>query len=248
MGELHLEVLSTRIVRDYRVPVTIGTPRVSYREGVIRAGEGEGSFSQTVQQRHVAATVRMRLEPCGDIEPRVVSGVDATTISMAFLQAALEGVRGGLSSGPFGGYPMIHVAGTVLSAAAAENAGADFAFAAAAEAAVREALAKAGAQLYEPVMALAVETPEEFLGGIIHDLNGRRAEIVEIGERGKLRVVKAKVALAETFGYATAVRGLSTGRASYSLEPLAYVPVPRTRAKTILGYDPDADRARPAAN
>ena len=242
MGELHLDVLRTRIVRDFKAPVNTGTPRVSYREGVAGSGRGEGVFEQTVAGKDVYAAVDVELAPAdGSTEPETICDLAPELYPASWRQAMLEGVRGGLSSGPLGGYPLIRLQARVLSARTRENASSDVAWTAAAEAATRAALSKAGALLYEPVMMLEVLTPEEFLGGIIHDLNGRRAEILEIGRRGLLGLVRATAPLARMFGYATAARGLSTGRASYSMEPHAYAPVPRARMKDILGYDPACD-------
>ncbi len=175
-----------------------------------------------------------------EIEPQLEIIPTEALLPKACRNAIQEGLRGGFLSGPLGGYQMIHVKAVVTSVKSRENELSELACTAAAEAALREAVNKAGAMLYEPLMALEVTTPDEFMGNIIHDLNGRRAEISEISQHGILRLVKAKVALAEMFGYATAVRGLSTGRANYSMEPCAYAPVPKNRIKEILGYDPEA--------
>ena len=243
MGELHLDVLATRISRDYKIGINTGSPRVSYREGIAVPATGIGVFEHTVSNRQNYAEITVRVEPLPDeLEAKIEIVADEASCSRAQRAFIADGVRGGFLSGPLGGYPMIHTLARVTAVRSRENELTDLACTVAAEAAFHDAVRKAGAILFEPMMSLEVVTPEEFLGGIIHDLNGRRAEIAEIGQRGALRLVKARVALAEMFGYATVVRGLSTGRAAYSLEPCAYAPVPKGRTQDILGYDSEAAR------
>ncbi len=240
MGELHLDVLTTRIIRDYKVGVNTGSPRVSYREGPTMKGNGSGTFEQTIANKGNYAEIAVSVEPnAAELEPKVELEISDALYTPIQRQVIAEGVRGGFLSGPLGGYPVINSFAKVLSVKSRENELTDLACAAASEIALRNALQNAEVALFEPMMSLEVTAPEEFLGAIIHDLNGRRAEISEIGQRGALRLVKARVALSEMFGYATVVRGLSTGRANYSMEPCAYSQVPRQRMKDILGYDPD---------
>ncbi|MDR0362877.1 MAG: elongation factor G [Planctomycetota bacterium] len=238
MGELHLDVLATRISRDYKVGINTGSPRVSYREGTADAATGVGQFDQFVANRGNYAVVTLRVEPYPDqMEPLVEMEIDETPYTPTQLALITDSVRGGFLSGPLGGYPVIHARAVVTAVKSRENELTELACTVATEAALRNAMANAGSVLYEPMMSLDVTVPEEFLGGIIHDLNGRSAEIAEIGQRGQMRLVKARVPLARMFGYATVVRGLSTGRANYSMEPCAYAQVPRNKMKEILGYD-----------
>ncbi len=241
MGELHLEVLTTRITRDYRVPVNTGSPRVSYREGVTRTASGVGVFDQIIANKQNYAEVSVSVQPLPDeLLSRGEIAIPEGLYPQPILAAIEASIKNGFVSGPLGGYPVIHTLARIGNVKSREGETTELAVTAATEIALRDAIQKAGAILYEPVMSLEVTTPEEFLGNIIHDLNGRRAEIAEIGQAGQFRTVKAKVALAGMFGYATTVRGLSGGRADYSLEPCAYAPVPRQRLAEILGYDPDA--------
>ena len=241
MGELHLDVLTTRIVRDYRVPVNTGAPRVSYREGVTRESAGTGAFDQAIAGRQNYAEVSLSLIPNPDeLAARCELALPEGLFPKPILEALAASLRDNFASGPLGGYPVIHTLARVTELKSREGELTDLAAAAAAEAAMRNALHSGGSILYEPVMSLEVAVPEESLGAVIHDLNGRRAEISEVGQAGQFRFVKARVALAEMFGYAGAARGLSGGRAEYSLEPCAYAPVPRGRTREILGYDPEA--------
>jgi elongation factor G len=239
MGELHLEVLTARITRDYHIPVNTGAPRVAYREGAIREAVGTGAFEQTVAGKQNYAEVSLTVSPNPDelaakCEIALPEGLHPRDI----LEALAANLRDGFASGPLGGYPVIHTLARVVQLKSREGELTELAAAAAAEAALRQAMREGDAILYEPVMSLEVGVPEEFIGAVIHDLNGRRAMISEVGQTGTFRSVKARVALAEMFGYASAVRGLSGGRAEYSLEPCAYAAVPKNRIRDILGYDP----------
>lgn len=237
MGELHLDIISTRIIRDYKVPCNTGKPRVTYREAVSGRGRGRGVFEQAMGGKEHYAEVEVEICRQAESVPSLTISAPETMISHHYHEAVREGFAGGCISGPLGGYPLIHLQVDVIKGGTREGVEAGIAFTAAMEAAMREAVAKAGAELLEPIMALEVTTPEEFMGGIIHDLNGRRCEIQEIVMRGPLQVIHAKAPLAEMFGYATVVRGLSTGRASYSMEPCAFAPVPRKKWSDILGYE-----------
>lgn len=238
MGELHLDIIVTRITRDYKVSCNTGNPRVTYRESVGGSARGRGVFEQAMGGKEHYAEVEIRVQRAQESEPVLKISASETELAKHYHEAIREGFVGGCISGPLGGYPLIHLAVEVIRAGTREGCEATVAFTAAMEAAMREAVAKAAPELLEPIMALEVTTPEEFMGGIIHDLNGRRCEIQEIAQRGNLKVVHAKAPLAEMFGYATVVRGLSTGRASYSMEPCAFAQVPRKKWEDILGYSP----------
>ncbi|MCL2001718.1 MAG: elongation factor G, partial [Planctomycetes bacterium] len=212
MGELHLDILTTRIIRDYRVPINTGAPRVSYREGVTRSAAGVGIFDQIIANKPHYAEMSVTVLPFPDeLRSRGEIRLPAASISPPILAALEESIKNSFVSGPLGGYPVIHTLARIEKVHSREGEPSELAMTAAAEIAIRDAIQKAGVILYEPMMSLEVVTPEEFLGGIIHDLNGRRAEIDEIGQAGQLRTVKAKVALAGMFGYATTIRGLSGG-------------------------------------
>ncbi len=241
MGELHLEIIRLRITRDHKIQANTGTPRVTYRESISSPGRGEFAFEQTLAGRNHFARVVVEIAPNDrEVEPLMEIKAGEEQIPGNYHAAVREGLTGGCLSGPLGGYPLIHIAVNVVSGASHQSDSSEIAFTAAAEGALQAAVQGASPQLLEPIMALEVTTPEEFLGGIIHDLNGRNSEILEIGNRGRLRVIRARAPLASMFGYATVVRGLSTGRAAYSMEPHSFAPVPRRRYAEILGYEPDS--------
>ncbi len=245
MGELHLEVIRKRITRDYRVEANVGTPRVTYRESVRAAGRGKATYEQTLGGRGHYARVAVEIAPQSDqTEPLIDIAASELQIPKAYHEAVREGILNGCLSGPLGGYPLIHVRISVVDGRTHETDSSEMAFTAAAEEALREAIHSAGGQLEEPIMSLEVLTPEESLGSIIHDLNARNSEIVQVAERGNLRSVRARVPLAEMFGYATVIRSLSGGRATYSLEPWAFAALPRQKYAQVLGYDPEEHPVR----
>jgi len=244
MGELHLDIIKTRIIRDYRVPINTGRPRVTYRESVQEAGQGRARFEQTIAGQEHFAEVSVEVTPDSSaLTPSIEIAADALAIPGAYREAVEEGLRAGCLSGPLGGYPLINLRIRVIGGAAREKSSSGMAFTAAAEEALRRAVENGGALLLEPIMLLEIAAPDEFLGGIIHDLNGRHAEIQEIDSRGHLRVVRARAPLAEMFGYATTVRSLSAGRVTYTMEPCAFAPVARQQWSDILGYQLPAREA-----
>jgi elongation factor G len=237
MGELHLDIIRQRIVRDYSVNVKVGDPRVTYRESVSATAEKEATYEQQIGGRGHFGQLRVHVEPAPDLlHNEVVDELPAETLPNHFVQAAREGVLGALAGGPLGGYPVIYTRVRLVGVRLHESDSSEMAYTAAADRAVHEALEAADPRLLEPIMSLEVTVPEDFLGAVIHDLNGRRAEVGQVEPRGAHMVVHAQAPLAEMFGYATAVRSLTQGRATHALEPCAYAPVPRQRAQELLGY------------
>jgi elongation factor G len=225
MGMLHLEIKLKRMERDFRLRVRVGKPRVSYRETLGRKTQVEGECIKQAGTAGLFAKVRVELEPHhGDTPIEVISKVDSETVPAAFITAALQGIRGGLSTGDLG-YPVINVRATLLGCQVDQQFSNEMAFEAAGADAVNKAL-KDNVILLEPMMHLEVTVPEEYLGPVSADLNARRAEIKELLSRGKLRVVEALIPLAKTFDYSEKVRSLSQGRADWTMEPHSYQPAP----------------------
>ena len=239
MGELHLDIIKTRLIRDLKINCNTGSPRVTYRESILKKARAEDIFEQTIGQTQHFAAVTLEVEPDSTItEPVVTINVDNSVIPMKHHSAMLDGLRSSVSSGTLGGYLMIQLRVKIIGGRFHENNSSDMAFVVAADSALRKAFQLAQPCLLEPIMAVEISTPEEFMGGILHDLNGRRSEIREITRRGMLQIIHARAPLSEMFGYATVVRGLSTGRASYSMEPCEYAPVQKSELSKILGYTP----------
>jgi elongation factor G len=236
MGELHLEVLKNRLVRDFGVQANVGQPRVSYRQTVSGRGRARHTFQRMVAGKEQVATVELAVEPSPAADGTVSVTMEAPEeqIPPRFRAQVLEGVRFAAIGGLQSGYPVIDVSVRVVGGRVDEAASTDVAFHAAASGAFQEACEAAGRVLLEPVMRLEVSTPAEFVGPVQSDLARRGAVIEGDDLKGNLRVIRGKVPLSRMFGYSTAVRSLTQGRAGYSMEPAGFAPVSPEVAKTLM--------------
>jgi len=239
MGELHLEVLVHRMQRDFNLSVKVGRPRVSYRETIRKAVEAEGRFIRQTGGRGQFGVVTLRVEPrsSGDLEADPIDFVweiKGGAIPEEFRSSVESGIRDAASSGLVTGYPLIDVTVRVVDGKYHEVDSSEVAYEAAASLALQQAVEKAGVRLLEPIMRLQVVAPNEYFGDVSADLMARRAEIQDTHLRGTSRVITAMVPLAEMFGYATTVRSLTQGRATYSMEPSHYAVVPDEVARKLL--------------
>jgi elongation factor G len=227
MGELHLEVLTERLLREFQVRANVGTPWVSYKETVTRKQSGEGKFIRQSGGRGHYGHVVLTVEPLTDgtvfaFENRLEGDV----IPRVFIPAIEKGIREAMQNGVIAGGAMIGVKVTLTGGSSHEVDSTELAFKVAATMAVRDAVEKAHPVLLEPVMKVEVLAPEEYAGTVMNDLNGRRAHITGIEPRKKTQAIMARVPLAEMFGYATKLRNLSQGRAVFTMEFSSYEPVP----------------------
>ncbi len=235
MGELHLQVIRHRILRDFGLKVRVHTPRVSYRETIRSAVESTGEFHRQSAGVTQSARVKLRVEPFDgaesiSLENRLKPGVLPADLASILEQTVQDEARGG----GIVGYPLMKVKFTILDVGYRVGETTDVALQAAGADAVRQALNEAGVVLLEPIMKLEVVTPDEFLGSIQADLQARRALIVSSQRRGDLHVLEADVALLQMFGYSTQIRSLSQGRATYSMEPLKYDQAPPEVLESML--------------
>jgi elongation factor G len=236
MGMLHLEIKQNRMERDFRLKVRVGRPRVSYRETLARSITVEGECVKQAGTAGLFAKITVAFEPTHGKESAVIrSRVKPDALLPAYLSAAEQGIRGALQSGDLG-YPVINVQATIVDGKMDQQFSSEVAFEAAGADAVNKAL-RDNAVLLEPVMHLEVTLPEEYLGPVTADLNARRAEITEMHARGKLRVIEARIPLAQTFDYSENVRSLSQGRADWTMEPYAYAPAPPDVLRSFFGGD-----------
>jgi elongation factor G len=238
MGELHLEILKNKMTRDFRLGVHVGRPRVSYRETIKRAVHRvQGTCIRQTGGSGLYAKVTIDLEP--EPQPkgapvlRIVNALKGGVIPHEFIPAIEAGLREEAKSGGRTGYPLVDLKVTIVDGDYHEVDSNELAFRFAASDALRRAVEEAGPVLLEPIMKLEVVTPDEYLGNITGDLTARRAEITSTYTRGKLTVIEAKAPLERMFGYSTAVRSLSQGRASYSMEPLEYAPAPESMLEAL---------------
>jgi elongation factor G len=235
MGELHLDVLVDRMVREFKVAANIGKPQVSYRETIRRVAEGNGRFIRQTGGKGQYGHVILRLEPLEkgtgiEFADKTVGG----TIPKEYMRAIDHGVRAALETGVYAGYPMVDVRATVFDGSYHEVDSSEMAFKIAASMAVKAAVEKASPTILEPLMRVEVVMPEQFMGDVIGDLNRRRGHIEGMESRATTQVVRSFVPLSEMFGYATDLRSMTEGRASYSMELSHYAEVPGNLAAELV--------------
>jgi elongation factor G len=235
MGELHLEVLKDRMFREFKVKANAGQPMVAYRETITAKGTAEEIFEREIgghgQYGHVILEVTPRDRGAGnDIRIEVSKDV----IPAEFHQPICDGIKDSLVTGVLGNYSLVDIAVRVTGGKAHPVDSTDIAFRSAAAIATRKAVCAAKPVLLEPVMLLEIITPEEYMGDVMGDISGRRGKIRSMDNKGVAQVVLAEAPLAEMFGYATTLRSLSKGRASYSMEPKQFEIVPDTIQENIL--------------
>ncbi len=240
MGELHMEILKNKMIRDYKLKVHVGRPRVSYRETIKKAVKRvQGTCIRQTGGSGLYAKVTIDLEP--QTQPKgapvlaFANKLKGGVIPPEFIPAIEAGLREEAKSGGRTGYPLVDLKVTLVDGDTHDVDSNDLAFRFAASDALRKAVAEAGAVLLEPIMKLEVVTPEDYLGNVTGDLSSRRALIDHTFTRGKLMVIEARAPLEKMFGYSTAVRSLSQGRASYSMEPLEYSAAPDSLLESLAG-------------
>jgi elongation factor G len=236
MGELHLEVLVDRMLREYKVDANVGRPQVSYRETIRGTAEKvEGRFVRQTGGSGQYGIVYINIEPAPGEGFDFVNKVRGGSIPTEFIPAVEKGVEEALENGPRAGYPMVDVRVTLTDGKYHDTDSSEIAFRIAGSLALKAAVQRAKPVLLEPIFAVEVVTPEEFMGEVIGDLNRRRGHILGMEQRGNAQVVSAEVPLAEMFGYATDVRSNTQGRATYTMQFDRYEMVPPNIAEGIGG-------------
>ena len=235
MGELHLEIIKDRLFREFKVGAEAGRPQIAYRETVSANSEGEGKFVRQTGGSGQYGHARIKLEPLErgagiEIVDKTIGGV----IPKEFIQPTLEGIREAANNGSVCGYPVVDFKVTLFDGSFHDVDSSEMSFKMAGIYAFRDAMEKASPQLLEPMMKVEVETPDEYQGDIMGDLNRRRGQIQNVSGKTAFVSISAMVPLQEMFGYATIVRSLSKGRASYSMEPESFEPVPQIVLNSIL--------------
>jgi elongation factor G len=234
MGELHLEIIIDRLRRQFRVDANVGKPQVAYRETIANAAEVDYTHNRQAGGVGQFARVRIALEPAATGSGVVFDNASAAgAVPKEYLPGVEKGVHAAMEGGVIAGFPVVDVRAVLTDGAANDVDSSVLAFEIASRAACREGLAKAGPKLLEPVMKVEVVTPDEYLGGIIGDLNGRRGQVTAMETRGPARVVTAMVPLATMFGYVNTLRSMSQGRAQYTMVFDHYSDVPGTIAEEV---------------
>ena len=235
MGELHLEVIVDRMMREYKVDAHVGRPQVAYRETISRPAKAEGRFIRQTGGRGQYGDVWLEIEPLPSGQGfEFVNKVVGGAIPKEFIPAVEAGVKEAMESGVLAGYPMVDIRATLVDGSYHEVDSSEMAFKIAGSMAFRSAATKAAPLLLEPIMKVEVVMPEEFLGDVMGDLNSRRGHILGVDSRAGSQIVRAEVPLAEMFGYATDLRSMTKGRATYSMEFCRYAPVPSTVSEEVL--------------
>ena len=246
MGELHLEIIVDRLLREFKVDANVGKPQVAYRETIRKVAEAEGRFVRQSGGHGQFGVVDLRIEPLekgGGFE--FVDATKGGSIPRNFIPSVEDGVKEAMETGVLAGYPMVDVRAVLLDGKYHEVDSSELAFKIAASMGFREAVGKADPVLLEPVMEVEVVMPQEFMGEVIGDLNGRRGKILNMENRAGAQVVEARVPLATMFGYATRLRSMTQGRATYTMQFGAYEPVPQQIYAELMERGGDnGERAR----
>ena len=235
MGELHLEILVDRMLREFNVEATVGKPQVAYRETIRQSGTGEGKYIKQSGGKGQYGHAVLEIEPAPAASGfEFVSKIVGGTIPKEYIPAIEQGVKQTCESGILAGYPLIDVKATLVDGSYHEVDSNEMAFKVAGSMAVREAVNKANPVVLEPMMKVEVEVPEDFLGDVIGDLNSRRGNIEGMNSQDGIAKIDAKVPLAKMFGYATDIRSKTQGRGIFSMEFSEYSDVPRNEAEVII--------------
>jgi len=241
MGELHLEIIVDRMLREFGVQANVGRPQVAYKETIRQSAEAEARYIRQTGGRGQYGHVEIILEPLSrgtgiEFENEIKGG----DIPREFIPPVEDGIREAAESGVLAGYPVVDFRARLIDGSYHDVDSSEIAFKIAGSMAFKEAMAKAKPVLLEPVMKVEVVTPESYMGDVIGDLNARRGRIESIEQQGTIRIIRALVPLAEMFGYATALRSNTQGRATHTMEPSHYEEVPaniaeQIRAKSSVG-------------
>jgi elongation factor G len=235
MGELHLDILVDRLKREFKVEANVGEPQVAFKETIRKTVEQNTKFVRQSGGRGQYGHVVIKVEPQEMGKGfEFVNAIKQGRIPREFIPAVEKGVRESLNNGALAGFPIVDIKVTLFDGSYHEVDSSEIAFKVAGSMALRDACRKAGAVLLEPIMAIEVTTPEQYMGDVIGDLNSRRAKIAEMGDRSNIKFVKGTVPLASMFGYATSVRSISQGRAAFAMEPSHYEQVPSNVQTAIV--------------
>jgi elongation factor G len=236
MGELHLEILVDRMLREFKVDANVGRPQVAYRETIRKAVQNvEGKFVRQSggrgQYGHVVINIEPGVPGSGfTFEDKIVGGV----VPREYIKPASEGMREAMENGVLAGYPMVDVKVQLVFGSYHDVDSNEMAFKVAGSMALKEGCRRAGPVLLEPMMDVEVVTPADYMGDVIGDLSSRRGKIQGMDQRGESQVITAVVPLSEMFGYSTTLRSMSQGRAVYSMQFKHYEEVPKSKAEEII--------------
>ena len=236
MGELHLEIIVDRMLREFNVTADVGRPQVAYKETIMQPSKAEGRFVKQTGGRGQFGVVMLEAEPLPrgsgfQFEDKVIGGA----IPREYVSAVEQGVREALDTGVLASYPVIDVKVKIVDGQYHPVDSSELAFKMAGSLGIQECLKRGKPVLLEPIMKVEVATPDQFFGDVLSDISSRRGQVTDVDHRGHLRVITANIPLAETFGYATVLRSITQGRASYTMEFNHYQEVPASIAEQVAG-------------
>jgi elongation factor G len=234
MGELHLEILTDRLVREFNVGANVGRPQVAYKESITAEAEGEGRFVRQTGGRGQYGHCKIRLFPNTEKEFTFENEIVGGSIPREFIRPIEQGIKEAMESGPLAGYPITGVRIELYDGSFHEVDSSEIAFKIAGSMAFQDATKKAQPVLLEPVMAVEVVTPEDYMGDVIGDITSRRGRVQHMEMRGSSQVITCRVPLAEMFGYATDLRSATQGRATYTMQFASYEQAPKKVSEEIV--------------
>jgi len=234
MGELHLEIIVDRLTREFNVEARVGQPQVAYRESIRKTVNHDERYVKQTGGKGQYAHMKIKVEPCDDEPFKFVDKITGGVIPKEYIRPIERGIKGAMEGGILAGYEMTNVQVTLYDGSYHEVDSSEMAFKICASMAFKNACRKAAPYLLEPIMEVEAVTPDDYLGDVMGDLNARRGKVSNLETKGGLQVIKANVPLAEMFGYATALRSLSQGRASYVMQFARYEEVPKNISEKIV--------------
>jgi elongation factor G len=234
MGELHLEIIVDRLLREFKVDASVGKPQVAYKETITKVSEGEGKYIKQTGGRGQYGHVCLKIEPSEvgagfEFENKIVGGA----VPREYISSVEAGVKGATEAGTLAGFPVVDVKVTLLDGSYHDVDSSEMAFKIAGSMGFKDSMKRAGQVLMEPVMGVEVVVPEQFMGDVIGDLNSRRGKVLGMDSRGGFQVISSNVPLANMFGYSTDLRSKTQGRASYSMQFDHYEQVPASVLEVI---------------
>ncbi|MEI6156735.1 MAG: elongation factor G, partial [Atribacterota bacterium] len=233
MGELHLEIIIDRLLREFKVEANVGRPQVAYKETIRKAARAEGRYIRQTGGRGQYGHCVLEIEPCEDnfvFEDKIVGG----SIPREYISSVQAGVKEALDNGVIAGYPVLNIRVRLVDGSYHPVDSSDIAFKIAGSMALREAIKKAEPVLMEPIMKVQTITPKDYLGDVIGDISSRRGKVEGMDSKGELQIINSYAPLSSLFGYATALRSITQGRATYTMQFSRYEVVPPAIMKDII--------------
>ena len=235
MGELHLEIIVDRLLREFKVEANVGKPQVSYKETIKNTAMADTRYVRQTGGKGQFAHVKLQIEPNPGKGYEFVSAITGGAIPKEYIPSVDQGIQGAMLAGILAGYPVVDVKVTLLDGSFHEVDSSELAFKICGSMAFKEACAKASPTLMEPIMKVSVTAPDNYMGDVIGDLNARRGQVSGTDIRNGAAIITAEVPLASMFGYSTDLRSRTQGRANYSMEPHTYVELPKSLQESIIG-------------